>query len=183
MIELLKQQDIRLFIFINHLPHNYFLNSFFALLSGIGKWGIIWFIIAAILFFWEEKKNFRKFVSLTLALVTSGVAVEFILKNLIKRVRPEFVIPFTISVAEKSASYSFPSGHATIAFAAGFILGRQHKKMKWLYYLLAFLIAFSRIYLGKHYPSDVIVGAAIGLLIGFFSIQLINRFPIKPTKI
>lgn len=183
MLDLIKQQDVSLLIFINHLPHNFFIHSFFASLSGIGKWGFIWFVIAVILFFWEKRKNPHKLISLFLALFTSGVLVELFLKNLVKRVRPEFVVPFTTAVTEKSASYSFPSGHATIAFAAAYILGREHKRLKWFYYILAILIAFSRVYLGLHYPTDVVAGAFIGLMIGYFSIRVVNKLLARPTKL
>lgn len=173
MIELFSNYDTRLFIFINQLGHNPYLNSFFSLLSGVGTLGIIWAIIAIILFFWEKKNDHQKLFALFLGLGISAVVVE-IVKNLTKRVRPELAIPFTITISEKSASFSFPSGHATIAFAAAYILSCNHKKLKWFYYLLALLISYSRIYLGKHYPSDVIVGAMLGLLVGLISKKIAN---------
>lgn len=173
--EILLKQDANLFISINHLPHNVFLNSFFSFLSGIGSWGMIWVVIALALFIWEEGKNQKKLVALVLAVILSALFVELGLKNIVRRLRPEFIIPFTIVIADKTASYSFPSEHATLAFAGAYILGREHKRLKWFYYLLAILISFSRIYLGKHYPSDVIAGAVIGLIIGFISLKVATR--------
>lgn len=177
MIEFIKQQDTALYIFINHFGHNPILNFLFSLLSGVGTWGIVWIIIALILFFWEEKKNHQKLIELFWGLGFSIVIVE-IIKNITKRVRPEIAIPFTISISEKLSSYSFPSGHTTIAFAAAYILANNHKKLKWLYYLLAILISYSRIYLGKHYPSDVMAGIVLGFLIGKLSLMLTK----KPTS-
>lgn len=182
MIDLFSQYDTQLFIFFNHFGHNVLLNYFFAILSGVGTWGIIWIIIALILFFWEEKKNHQKLIALFIGLGISTIVVELV-KNLTKRVRPELTVPFVLTISEKSTSFSFPSGHATIAFAAAYILGRQHKKLKWLYYLLAILISYSRIYLGKHYPSDVMIGAVTGLCIGYFSINLVNKLFKRPTKL
>lgn len=176
MLEIIKQQDRNLFIFLNHLPHNNISDSFFAIVSGIGKWGLIWIVIAIALFIWEEKKNKPKLVALFIAFVLSVISVEIILKNLVRRLRPELVIPFTIIVGSKSGSYSFPSGHATIAFAAAYVLGQHHRRMKWIYYLLAILIAFSRIYVGEHYPVDVIAGSLLGLLIGVISIKSADYF-------
>lgn len=103
------------------------------------------------------------------------IIAEWFLKNIIARPRPKIEIPTAIVPFDFYQSFSFPSGHATIAFAAAYILGREHKKSKWLYYSLAMLISFSRIYLGKHYPSDVIAGTFLGLLIGYLSIRLTQK--------
>ena len=183
MINEILKQDTQLFLFINHLPHNPIINSFFALLSGVGYWGIGWGIILVILFILGELKDKKVLLVFLFSGICTLLFTDLGLKNIVRRLRPEFVIPQTLVIFDHSRSFSFPSGHATIAFAAAFILGREHKKLRWLYYLLAILISFSRIYLGKHYPSDVIVGAIIGLLIGQFSIYFINRFTPRPNKL
>jgi undecaprenyl-diphosphatase len=72
------------------------------------------------------------------------------------------VLPFNFA-----QSYSFPSGHAAASFVAAYLLSKKDKKRAWVYYVVALLISFSRIYLGKHYPSDVLAGALIGTLIGW----------------
>jgi len=75
--------DEQLFLIINHLPHNFFLHSFFASLSGVGKWGLIWVVFALALFFWEKKKNPQKLIALFLGLGASTLVVE-IVKNITK---------------------------------------------------------------------------------------------------
>jgi len=62
---------------------------------------------------------------------------------------------------------SFPSGHATAAFTSAYVFSSQYPRLTIPLYVLATSIAISRIYLGKHYPSDVIAGAAIGTAAGF----------------
>lgn len=174
MIELMQQLDTVLFISINHLPHNFFSDSFFALLSGIGTGGLIWLVIAAALFIWEEIKDKKGFVALLVAGIFVILFIDLGLKNLVRRPRPEFAINSAIVVYDKRDSFSFPSIHATLALAAAYILANEHKKWGILYYILAVLIAFSRVYLGKHYPSDVIIGALLGLLIGYISLEVIK---------
>ena len=175
MFQSLLQLDQSLFLFLNHLPHNFIINSFFALLSGVGKW-IIWLILAALIFIWEEKKDKKIILQLIIAVLLTLLIVDVGLKNLIQRPRPELVLKETIFISDQSQSPSFPSGHATIAFAAAYILSRNHKKWIFGYWLLAILISFSRIYLGKHYPSDVLAGAVIGFLIGMLSQRLIKLY-------
>ena len=66
----------------------------------------------------------------------------------------------------RPTSYSFPSGHTSSSFAAALILTLRHKKVGWLAYIPAVLIAFSRLYLYVHFPSDVLGGAVLGVGIG-----------------
>lgn len=62
---------------------------------------------------------------------------------------------------------SFPSGHAVTAFALAFVLARAYPRYMLLFYGLAGLVALSRVYLAKHFPSDVVAGAAVGILAGW----------------
>ena len=104
---------------------------------------------------------------LTLSFYSVGV-----LKALISRPRP-FVALDGVNCLVGRGGFSFPSGHSTYAFMAAFILsaffGRKH-----LFFLAAALIAFSRVYVGVHYPSDAISGAALGLGIGYLLIGVVG---------
>lgn len=121
-------------------------------------------------------------ISVILASFSSFVLSELILKNLIQRQRPQYEINTTILPFDFYHSFSFPSGHACIAFAAALVLSKYNKQKKWLFYLLAFLISFSRIYLGKHYPSDVLAGAILGLIIGKLSFKITSQIMPKPLS-
>lgn len=122
--------------------------------------------------YFKNKIKFKKLVkAVVIADILTLIIGEWFLKNIVARLRPRLEIPTAIVPYDFYQSFSFPSGHATIAFAAAYILGQEHKKLKWLYYFLAVLISFSRIYLGKHYPSDVLTGALIGLFIGWCCIN------------
>lgn len=169
----LSDLDTQLFLSINHLPHNLFFDLFFGFLTLIGSEGIIWLAIAAFLF-WQRKDK-KIFLPVSLAFFIS-ITVEFLLKNLIRRPRPQFVVPTTMVLIDFTHSFSFPSGHAMLAFACAYILGIIDKKNTFAYYLLAVLISFSRVYLGQHYPSDVLAGAIFGVLIGFLSLKIVSRF-------
>ena len=97
--------------------------------------------------------------------------VEAVVKNAVARVRPCTAIEGIRLIAGCPKSYSLPSGHAITSFACAvplYILSREYMMMSWRIYplILASLIAFSRMYLGVHYPTDVLAGALLGTLIG-----------------
>lgn len=169
--------DQQLFLLINHLPHGRILDTAAQFLSGVGTAGIIWFIFGIIVIYKEERKDHWFFLPLVLAGGVSWFLVELLLKPLIARARPSFEMG-SIIVGKQSYDlhdFSFPSGHATIAFAMAVVLSFKEPKLKWLWYSLAVLIAFSRIYLGRHYPLDVVCGGLVGWGIGMLAIKISQR--------
>lgn len=157
--------DQQLFFIINHLPHTEASNMIAMAISGAGTAGIIWFMLTAVLFLKEEIKDHRFFLPFIIAGGISWTIVELFLKPLIARARPNEVMG-AIIVGSGSDGFSFPSGHATIAFAMAVVLSRKEPKWKWMLFTLAVLISLSRIYLGVHYPLDVVFGAFLGWGIG-----------------
>lgn len=163
--------DTQLFFAINHLPHVGIIDSFALLLSGIGDAGIVWFVIGAYLIFREEKKDHRLFLPLGVSAGFTWSITELIVKPLVARLRPSSALDAATVVGGFPLGYSFPSTHATIAFALATVLVYKEPKWKKGLYGLAFAIALSRIYLGHHYPIDVIVGGMFGWGIGFFTVS------------
>lgn len=134
-------------------------------------------IIAGVLAYKNRKIARKLLTAVVWAEVLYFFLVEFLIKNYIGRLRPQYILPDAILPYDFSRSFSFPSGHAAIAFALSFVLGKIDKKRAVYYYLLAIVISFSRIYLGKHYPSDVVVGAILGMLIGYLgSLGHLSRY-------
>ena len=87
------------------------------------------------------------------------------LKPLLRRDRPPASETDPLPLVDVPATYSFPSGHATVSFACATILTFAIPRLVVPLYALAALVAFSRVYVGVHYPSDVVVGAVLGILI------------------
>ncbi len=102
-----------------------------------------------------------------LAHAFAGLVVQ-LLKRLIGRPRPRFTHgdEFLLAPSLTSGFDSFPSGHATASFAVAVALAKHFPRAAWMFYGLAALIAISRLVRGSHFPTDVAVGAILGLLLG-----------------
>lgn len=166
--------DQYLFLLINHLPHAPEFDSIALFLSGIGAFGFIWFVLGALLLIREEKKDHRFFLPLTVTAITSWQLIEMFLKPWIGRARPSEDGIGALVIEHGFDGFSWPSGHATLAFALAVVLTRKEPQWRWFFYILATLIALSRVYLGKHYPFDVLSGSIIGYGIGRTCLQFFN---------
>jgi membrane-associated phospholipid phosphatase len=106
-----------------------------------------------------------------------------VLKNLFCRSRPlaeksgQFFVDFPC-LGKGSGFISFPSGHSVTAFALAFVLSRVYPRYASLFYGLAVLVAISRVYLAKHFPSDVVAGAAVGILAGWIVCRVAAFSPV-----
>ena len=134
-------------------------------LTKLGNGGFIWIVLSILLLF--PKKTRRAGVLSLLALLASLCVTNFFLKNYVARIRPYEVIPGLNCLVEKATDWSFPSGHASAAFASAVVIYKSRpKRLGVPCLILAFVISLSRLYVGIHYPSDVICGMIIGTLIG-----------------
>ena len=166
--------DHQLFFWINHLPHTPVSDAIAMTLSGtLGSMVIVWILLSIWLFVREEKKDKLFFLSVAAASGLSLLITEFFLKNVFARNRP---------LGAFLTDYSFPSGHATVAWALAVVLAAKEPRVKYLFYLLALLISLSRIYLGVHYPADVIAGMLVGLGIGHISLWIERKIVKKYHK-
>ena len=151
-----------------------FLNELFFGLTFVSSEIIIFFFLTS-LFLWREHK--RKWIfPLWFTLALSAV-MSFFLKFLIQRQRPfQLGIVSVPQILEKASyftwNFSFPSFQAMLVFCAVPILSKEFRKFKYFWVIFAGLIAFSRVYFGLHFLSDVLAGGLIGYLLGWFVIKL-----------
>ena len=92
----------------------------------------------------------------------AGLVVEFPVKRLFNRARPFVTMTLSSVTGSKPAGYSFPSAHTAVSFAVAWLLRPYYPRLSPAIYGLASLVGFSRLYLGVHYLSDVVIGAATG---------------------
>jgi undecaprenyl-diphosphatase len=107
--------------------------------------------------------------------VLLGAALSGGLKELVGRVRPPFADPTVAALSAVPQTPSFPSGHATTAFAAAAAIGALHPRLRRPLFALAALVGISRVYLGVHYALDVVAGAALGTALGLAVAWSIRR--------
>ncbi|MGL5417733.1 MAG: phosphatase PAP2 family protein [Clostridium sp.] len=173
--------DDSILYFIQDHMVNPFLNILMPFITHLGDAGFIWIVISIILLI---TKKYRKFgICMILSLILSFVLSSIVLKNVFMRPRPCFVNPSIKLLIDIPKGFSFPSGHSMCSFAPATVLFLMNKKVGIPALVLAFLIAFSRLYLFVHYPSDVLVGSIIGVIIGIISVKLINKFYKKKSII
>ena len=113
----------------------------------------------------DRRQGIRAIRNTVLPLSVASTLVEFPIKAFIRRRRPFIDFVNSTVIGKKPASWSFPSGHSASAFAGAWLLSRDFPAQRPLIFLLAALVAFSRIYLGDHYPGDVLSGALTGMTI------------------
>jgi undecaprenyl-diphosphatase len=181
-MDIILSADKTLFLFLNHLPHNFPTNWMALMLSGAGTAGIVWFVLGILLILKEEEKDHWFIFPIFFATGLSLIISEILTKAFFARVRPTPDMG-AIIVGVQNTDPSFPSTHATVAFAMAALLSYKEPKLKWFFYALAAFISFSRIYLGRHYPLDVIAGGFIGFCIGKLTVSFFYQKPISQTRV
>jgi len=145
------------------------LNPLFEGLSYMGSFGLVWVAIALVCALLWRRPLVLAYV---LAADVIGDLGALGLRRLIDRPRPwrRYALPEPLVAAPKDPS--FPSGHATIAFACATVLSYFKPRLAPAFFLLALAIGFSRVYVGVHYPLDVVGGAVLGVAVGALVIAL-----------
>lgn len=161
----LLQLDGQTLLFIQDHLRFEALNPFMIQFTKLGEAGLIWIIITVLLLLFKRSR--RAGICSALALIASLCVTNFFLKNYVARVRPYEVVDGLTSLLGPVGEWSFPSGHASSGFAAAVAIYKSRPRRVGIPCLiLAALLAWSRLYVGVHYPSDVIGGAVIGALLG-----------------
>lgn len=167
MIDFFYTIDVSLFYFINHTLSNSVFDKFFPYITNVKHWYLVYIILWSITFFKGGRIGKIAAVGAIFLIAFSDQFSSNFLKNLIGRIRPCNVLDDVNALIGCRSSYSFPSSHAVNNFAIAVYFYRLFPKLKWILLISAGIVAFSRPYVGVHYPSDIFAGAIIGSAIGY----------------
>jgi len=174
MTQPLIDADKWLFLFLNSSFHWAPIDVVMMWLSEVKHFYLIYALLLAFLF-WKGGTQGRcaVFVIIITILLTDQISAHFI-KPLVERMRPCHELAGVVNLGGCGEGYSFPSTHATNMFALAVVLASYFSRRKYYYYLFAFLVAYSRIHLGVHYPLDIIGGAVFGMCVAWCVVRTIN---------
>ena len=161
-MEFLINLDGNILLWIQEYIRQDWMEGFWKGITMLGDSG--WFWIALSLLLMVPRRTRWIGITSLAAIVIGALITNVTLKNLVARTRPYEVVEGLVLLIEKQRDYSFPSGHTCASFAAAGVYWRMlPKKFGIPLVILAAMIAFSRLYVGVHYPTDVLAGLLIGL--------------------
>ncbi len=175
LLTFLAHIDTTLFLFFNvHLANPVF-DLAMPIITNKETWYPVWLVTIIVLLWKGGKKGQWVLLIVLLAVATSDVTVNRILKPLLHRVRPCNVVEGAHLLLGKKSSFSMPSSHATNFFTMATVFSYFYRKYQIIFWFLAALVAYSRIAVGVHYPFDVLVGSLLGIFIAYGWILIFKR--------
>src|SRR5580704_173510 len=171
----LQAVDTFVFLQINQLPHGKLSDRFLTRLSSMMTSGTGWLLFLLLATLVDRQRGWKATRAVAPALWLATATVEHPIKKWFRRRRPFIYLIEAIIVGRKPGSYSFPSGHSAAAFAGALLLAREYPAHARGFFGLASLVAFSRVYLGVHYPGDVLSGSLLGMVLAKIYWRLLHK--------
>jgi undecaprenyl-diphosphatase len=171
----LQALDVTIFRAVNHGLSRPWLDGFFAFVTDISHFEYVLLPWLIYLVLRGGTHGRRTIVALVLAVALAHLVATPLLKELFARTRPCNALAGVLTPGGRLTSFAFPSGHAATAGSAMLVLTASYRRWAPLWITWGLLVCLSRIYLGLHYPSDVVGGLAVGVSIGAFVPGVLNR--------
>ena len=173
--------DLYLFNLINQFAGRWVWLDYLAMFCAEYLGYILLFILFLFLLF-----NFKKYWKMVTEAIIAACFTDFVLTQIIWRLffrpRPFVALNFIPLIDQSAKEGSFPSGHASFYFALSTIVYYYNKKAGILFYIASFFIILSRVFVGVHWPSDVLAGALIGILMGWILNKIFRKHIKKIIK-
>lgn len=178
MFEFITQIDYEILMFIQeHLRFDW-LTEPMVFISHLGNMGLFWIVLCLSLLI--SKRTRKMGICGLIALILSGLVTNVALKSMVARIRPYEQFQDLLLLLERQSDFSFPSGHSSSSFAAACALywasDRRIRRISAVLILLAGVIAWSRLYVAVHFPTDVLAGTLIGILCGWLACRGYARY-------
>jgi len=168
-----SELDRTVFYFFNTTSHEPWLDYCMPFLTEIGSGQFLCAVGLVLMFL--KAPNLKVSGVLLLAGLTFSYNICHALEVLVARPRPFLLLP-GVNTLFTTSGFSFPSTHTAMAFTAALILSRGSGRNGYVFYIAALIVGASRMYLGLHFPSDVVAGAVIGLIVGHILTHVADNF-------
>ena len=173
ILQSIQQLDGEILLQIQQHLRSDMLTPFMKSVTFLGNGGWFWILCAVVLL--VIPKTRKTGCAAALSLIFGAIVTNLLLKNIVARPRPFAEIEALIPLITKPKDFSFPSGHTTASFAVALVMLRMlPKKFGIPAVVLAALVAFSRLYLGIHYPTDVLAGFVVALVGSTLSVWIVR---------
>lgn len=172
LLENIIQLDTSFFYFLNVKLQNGFFDFLMPILTNLDYWRIPLGLMVILLLVFGKKRGRIAIILLALGIALSDQVCNNLLKPLVGRIRPCNILENIHLLVNCTKSYSFPSSHAMNMFAGVTLLSYSYRRIKVILFVIAILVSYSRIYVGVHYPFDVLAGAILGIFCAFIILVL-----------
>ncbi len=173
----MQEFELEILDFIREHIKNGFLDTVMPIVTMCGNLGIFWVAVALVI---SAKAKYRRCsITMLIGLIAGVLIGNLIVKNAVRRDRPCWIIEIQNMLIENPQDFSFPSGHTLSSFCAASILFYYDKRLGVPAFGAAVLIAFSRMYLYVHFPTDILGGALLGILIASLTVKVTNKYIFK----
>ncbi len=173
-MNIIHELDFMVLNYIREHLRNGFLDNIMPIVTMLGNMGIFWVAVALII---SAKAKYRRCsITMLIGMIMGVIIGNLIIKNIIQRDRPCWINEIENMLIANPQDFSFPSGHTMSSFIASTILFHYDKRLGIPSFGIAMLIAFSRLYLYVHFPSDIIGGALLGIVIACMTISATDRY-------
>ena len=168
----------RLLLWIQENLRRDWLNPVMNFITNLGNEGIFWIALIVLLFFFKKTRKIA--LCAAVSMILTLVLVNIVLKPVVARTRPYVLLENLTFITKQPGDFSFPSGHSAHALAASWVMFRMMKKKYGVPLLiLGILIALSRLYVGVHFPTDVIAGCACGMVMAEIAMMIGSKLKLK----
>ena len=180
-MEAILQWDGQALLFIQEHIRQVWMDGFWKTITHLWDAGWFWIILGIVLLI--SKKTRKAGIAALAALAIGALITNVALKNIIARIRPYEVVEGLKLLIEPQSDFSFPSGHTCASIGAALAM-YPFLERKWgiPLVILAVLISLSRLYVGVHYPTDVLGGAVVGVLAAWGAVRIVKRREIKGNR-
>lgn len=180
-MEAILQWDGQALLFIQEHIRQVWMDGFWKTITHLGDTGWFWIMLGIVLLI--PKKTRKAGIAALVALAIGALITNVALKNIIARIRPYEVVEGLKLLIEPQSDFSFPSGHTCASIGAALAM-YPFLERKWgiPLVILAVLISLSRLYVGVHYPTDVLGGAVVGAFAAWGAVRIVKRREMKGRR-